>query len=149
MKSGTSSEWRGISPPLPASGKGQPCLLGGCVTLYAAPLKTDKIALRSDLTLNVHRGAIAQLGERIVRNDEVVGSSPTSSTNLLNHLQSCLPFFRHRNDQTIGPYWTVKQTQKVARPHVAVRRERSEHRSPLWSTHGNAAFVPGRFLDQL
>ena len=31
-------------------------------------------------------GAIAQLGERIVRNDEVVGSSPTSSTNLLNGL---------------------------------------------------------------
>ena len=28
-------------------------------------------------------GAIAQLGERIVRNDEVVGSIPTSSTNLL------------------------------------------------------------------
>src|SRR5580658_2276821 len=27
-----------------------------------------------------HSGAIAQLGERIVRNDEVVGSSPTSST---------------------------------------------------------------------
>jgi hypothetical protein len=26
-------------------------------------------------------GAIAQLGERIVRNDEVVGSIPTSSTN--------------------------------------------------------------------
>jgi hypothetical protein len=34
------------------------------------------------------KGAIAQLGERIVRNDEVVGSIPTSSTNLLNHLQS-------------------------------------------------------------
>ena len=32
------------------------------------------------------RGAIAQLGERIVRNDEVVGSIPTSSTNLLNIL---------------------------------------------------------------
>src|SRR5215467_11290574 len=29
-------------------------------------------------------GAIAQLGERIVRNDEVVGSIPTSSTNLTN-----------------------------------------------------------------
>ena len=27
-----------------------------------------------------HSGAIAQLGERIVRNDEVVGSIPTSST---------------------------------------------------------------------
>ena len=26
------------------------------------------------------RGAIAQLGERVVRNDEAVGSSPTSST---------------------------------------------------------------------
>jgi hypothetical protein len=31
-------------------------------------------------------GAIAQLGERIVRNDEVVGSIPTSSTKLLNEL---------------------------------------------------------------
>ena len=32
-------------------------------------------------SLQVSRGAIAQLGERIVRNDEVVGSIPTSSTN--------------------------------------------------------------------
>jgi hypothetical protein len=31
------------------------------------------------------RGAIAQLGERIVRNDEVVGSIPTSSTNFSMH----------------------------------------------------------------
>ena len=31
-------------------------------------------------SLQVSRGAIAQLGERIVRNDEVVGSIPTSST---------------------------------------------------------------------
>jgi hypothetical protein len=29
-------------------------------------------------------GAIAQLGERIVRNDEVVGSIPTSSTILVH-----------------------------------------------------------------
>jgi hypothetical protein len=29
-------------------------------------------------------GAIAQLGERIVRNDEVVGSIPTSSTKTSN-----------------------------------------------------------------
>ena len=34
--------------------------------------------LKSYLSLS---GAIAQLGERIVRNDEVVGSIPTSSTN--------------------------------------------------------------------
>src|SRR5215475_4865133 len=35
------------------------------------------------------RGAIAQLGERIVRNDEVVGSIPTSSTK--NPQQDCFP----------------------------------------------------------
>ena len=33
-------------------------------------------------------GAIAQLGERIVRNDEVVGSIPTSSTNHLPAFQA-------------------------------------------------------------
>ena len=43
-------------------------------------MKTDKIVLRSNIFPGQHRGAIAQLGERIVRNDEVVGSSPTSST---------------------------------------------------------------------
>ena len=43
--------------------------------------KTDKIVWRKQKTpLFPQRGAIAQLGERIVRNDEVVGSSPTSST---------------------------------------------------------------------
>src|SRR5580704_637267 len=43
-------------------------------------------------------GAIAQLGERIVRNDEVVGSIPTSSTNLkdlLTHFtESCSIVFQ-------------------------------------------------------
>jgi hypothetical protein len=33
-------------------------------------------------------GAIAQLGERIVRNDEVVGSIPTSSTKSINNIQA-------------------------------------------------------------
>ena len=45
-------------------------------------------------------GAIAQLGERIVRNDEVVGSIPTSSTKT-NHLQATIsnhvPFTSHEN----------------------------------------------------
>ena len=41
-----------------------------------------KAAKMSKQSTNLH-GAIAQLGERIVRNDEVVGSIPTSSTNLL------------------------------------------------------------------
>ena len=51
------------------------------------------------ITKPVHCGAIAQLGERIVRNDEVVGSIPTSSTNLLNHL----PRFPagHRSDDEL------------------------------------------------
>ena len=39
---------------------------------------TDKIA---ELLRSFHKsGAIAQLGERIVRNDEVAGSRPASST---------------------------------------------------------------------
>jgi hypothetical protein len=33
---------------------------------------------------SIPRGAIAQLGERVVRNDEAVGSSPTSSTNQIS-----------------------------------------------------------------
>ena len=41
------------------------------------------------------RGAIAQLGERIVRNDEVVGSIPTSSTNLGGQSAVGCPASRH------------------------------------------------------
>ena len=52
----------------------------------AASLSTDKIEIPAE------RGAIAQLGERIVRNDEVVGSSPTSSTKT-NHLQATFPLY--------------------------------------------------------
>jgi hypothetical protein len=36
-------------------------------------------------------GAIAQLGERVVRNDEAVGSIPTSSTNLFYQLHNSTP----------------------------------------------------------
>ena len=35
------------------------------------------------------RGRVAQLGERIVRNDEVAGSIPVSSTKLLNQEPKC------------------------------------------------------------
>jgi hypothetical protein len=45
--------------------------------IWPSQANTDKIAMYLPT-----RGAIAQLGERIVRNDEVVGSIPTSSTNL-------------------------------------------------------------------
>jgi hypothetical protein len=43
--------------------------------IWPSQANTDKIAMYLPT-----RGAIAQLGERIVRNDEVVGSIPTSST---------------------------------------------------------------------
>ncbi len=56
-------------------------------------------------------GAIAQLGERIVRNDEVVGSIPTSSTNLLNGLATIAAIsVTFKN----GPYWTVLDRESLA-----------------------------------
>jgi hypothetical protein len=36
------------------------------------------------------RGRVAQLGERLVRNEEVAGSIPVSSTKLFNNLDSLL-----------------------------------------------------------
>ena len=48
---------------------------------------TDKIKV----VLFTARGAIAQLGERIVRNDEVVGSIPTSSTMSNPFPVACIP----------------------------------------------------------
>jgi len=41
--------------------------------------------------------------ELIIRNDEVVGSIPTSSTNLFNHLPSFATVFDHRKSRFIGP----------------------------------------------
>ena len=46
----------------------------------------DKIEIRSQTIL---QGPVAQLGERIVRNDEVAGSIPARSTNLLNCFPIC------------------------------------------------------------
>jgi hypothetical protein len=36
------------------------------------------------------RGRVAQLGERIVRNDEVAGSTPVSSTNVSKYLRNVI-----------------------------------------------------------
>src|SRR5208282_3063453 len=46
--------------------------------------ESERRLVKSKNQISPPFGAIAQLGERIVRNDEVVGSIPTSSTNLLN-----------------------------------------------------------------
>jgi hypothetical protein len=50
----------------------------GCWRGFEESSSADKIELG---LFPPKSGAIAQLGERIVRNDEVVGSIPTSSTN--------------------------------------------------------------------
>ena len=53
------------------------------------------VHFKADQRLNTHHcGAIAQLGERIVRNDEVVGSIPTSSTKFFDNLQLVIFQFR-------------------------------------------------------
>ena len=46
--------------------------------------------------LSSNCGAVAQLGERIVRNDEVVGSIPTSSTKSLSRVFRLRSGFRQR-----------------------------------------------------
>ena len=71
---------------------------GGCRKVWCGLSKAVKMAGR----YNLH-GAIAQLGERIVRNDEVVGSIPTSSTNPFNNLP---PFVSTVKPSLIGPFWT-------------------------------------------
>ena len=68
--------------------------------------KADKIKTRSCDPPS--SGAIAQLGERIVRNDEVVGSIPTSSTKFW------LKVFNSFNRAALGLYkfCTTEQTQE-------------------------------------
>ena len=48
-------------------------------------------------------GAIAQLGERIVRNDEVVGSIPTSSTKSFSNLQAAFSNHLHLRCTRVRP----------------------------------------------
>ena len=75
---------------------------------YEKPAIFDKLFCVSDL-----QGAIAQLGERIVRNDEVVGSIPTSSTNLFTDLQTLEAILFTRNTPV---YWTVMDRELSSSP---------------------------------
>src|SRR5262249_55631006 len=65
----------------PTSGK-DGCARGLKALCCGAILKLTAMADKIRSSISSFCGAIAQLGERIVRNDEVVGSIPTSSTNL-------------------------------------------------------------------
>ena len=66
-------------------------------------------------------GAIAQLGERIVRNDEVVGSIPTSSTNPSNNLATIAAISVSIEKVT---YWTVMDREFVANSESCSRARR-------------------------
>src|ERR1700733_2388473 len=83
-------------------------------------------------------GAIAQLGERIVRNDEVVGSIPTSSTNLLNHLPSFFAVCVHRKITGCGTFWNVGRARRF------LPRRPSKNRGP-----GQRSAVPLAWLLRL
>ena len=52
------------------------------IVVSGRPIRCRRVRFdaHDDKIVNICTGAIAQLGERIVRNDEVVGSIPTSST---------------------------------------------------------------------
>lgn len=57
------------------------------------------------------RGRVAQLGERIVRNDEVVGSIPTSSTiSLGQHGYACTPSVAKNPLSTKSAGMTVRES---------------------------------------
>ena len=98
------------------------------------------------------------LGDDIVRNDEVVGSIPTSSTNPFNHLPSFYAFSEHRKLSIIGPFWTVienaknhvpkprpfgfrlRQMRKAVAQLAAETLGRFERRYPSWSKCASVAF---------
>src|ERR1700733_7935754 len=56
---------------------------------------------------NSNRISYMTLSECIIRNDEVVGSIPTSSTNLLNHLPSFSAICAHQKITGCGTFWSV------------------------------------------
>src|SRR5678816_2345756 len=94
-------------------------------------------------------GAIAQLGERIVRNDEVVGSIPTSSTKCFQFVSSRSPHFQHsKNSEFIGTTMGQDFQQIVSRTGITflaravVTPARFVRRYPSWSRFLNAASAP-------
>jgi hypothetical protein len=69
-------------------------LIAACFLRCAAILRKSSAVSNHDGKISGGScGAIAQLGERIVRNDEVVGSIPTSSTNVYARSFDCAQDF--------------------------------------------------------
>jgi hypothetical protein len=75
------------------------------------------------------------LADPIVRNDEVVGSIPTSSTNLLNHLATIAAISLSIEKAT---YWAVMDRESLANSESCssarvAPKVRSARKSPSWS----------------
>src|SRR5215472_16287843 len=62
------------------------------------------------------RGRVAQLGERLVRNEEAGGSNPLSSTKLFNNLDSLSELQELPKLPNFGP-WQLKTKSDLFRPH--------------------------------
>src|ERR1700674_1629591 len=88
----------------------------------------ERRLLKSKKTKVPWCGAIAQLGERIVRNDEVVGSIPTSSTNLLNGLATISVISVNPKKAT---YWTVLDRESLANSESSFQRSALRQRYDL------------------
>ena len=83
------------------------------------------------MTFVQRSGAIAQLGERIVRNDEVVGSIPTSSTKFylfqINNLQT-----QAKNCTQIVPILRLQRTRvRGSVPKIVLRTRKSRRAMEL------------------
>ena len=90
------------------------------------------------------RGAIAQLGERVVRNDEAVGSSPTSST---NSSDSASEVYRHQRLGHEKLAWRPTRTQaKLPSPPVPLTPSGAEDNAKTATLsmlgHGAPAGLP-------
>ena len=112
-------------------------------------------------------GAIAQLGERVVRNDEVRGSIPLSSTNGFSRncdfLQRIGPFHRptgcifallpclpesSRTDLMSGPLFGRRAPRGNRAGFAAVRLRRREARASAVAGRGRAEGAPARCAAQ-
>ena len=80
------------------SGEALPDTLRGVFDAVDAPARVERAG--------VGWGAVAQLGERLVRNEEVSGSIPLSSTKRINDLQEIFLFYGLVVGSLKILYWT-------------------------------------------
>src|SRR5262245_24715947 len=62
------------------------------------------------------RGRVAQLGERLVRNEEVAGSIPVSSTNVFSNLANSAKFQKSFWSPQISGFGQLETSSELVRP---------------------------------